>query len=106
VFEFIDSDLSGDISFGEFEKFINSGESERRFPVEGDETKTSVVKERKILPPKPPAVMLHHKGGFGSHEFYAEKEKEKRQEKLKECKELLKKKARAFSYTTSGQDWR
>mmetsp|Transcript_14358 Transcript_14358/g.29546 ORF Transcript_14358/g.29546 Transcript_14358/m.29546 type:complete len:1082 (+) Transcript_14358:121-3366(+) len=106
VFDFIDADLSGDISFEEFERFIHTGESERRFPVEGDDTKTSVVnKAERKLPSYVSNVAVNRTGGFGSHEFYKEKEEEKRQERLKECKELLKKKARAYSYTTTGQDW-
>ena len=55
--------------------------------MEGDETKTSVVKkaERK-LPPHVSNVAVNRTGDFGSHEFYKEKEEEKRQKRLKECK--------------------
>jgi Ca2+-binding EF-hand superfamily protein len=75
--------------------------------VVGDETTTSVVKRGERKPPPPPTtnIVVNRPGGFGSHEFYAAKEEEKRQLRLNECKELLKKKARAYSYTAQGQDW-
>ena len=55
--------------------------------MEGDDTKTSVVnKAERKLPSYVSNVAVNRTGGFGSHEFYKEKEEEKRQERLKECK--------------------
>ena len=111
IFDFIDDDMSGEISAQEFAMFLHSGESERRFPVCGDDTQhlTASREKRGRMPGAMTAfertANTSERVTFGAHEFKASIEDAERKDRLKEAKALLKKKARAYSYTFAGQDW-
>ncbi|GMH62845.1 hypothetical protein TrST_g12887 [Triparma strigata] len=102
VFDFIDDDLNKTISAVEFSRFLHSGETERRFPVQGDDT---------LLLTSEMSGDIHRSherqkvGGMGAHHVVAAKEDKARREHVKGVVEKIRKRARAYCYSTHGQDF-
>ncbi|GMI12707.1 hypothetical protein TrLO_g15691 [Triparma laevis f. longispina] len=103
VFNFIDDDMSQTISAVEFGRFLHSGESERRFPVVGDDT---VYLTETVLKMDIHASHERQKvGRMSAHHVVAAQEDAQRKLHVKTVVEKIRKRARAYCYSISGQDF-
>jgi len=68
-FDFIDDDMSGDVSSTEFVRFLHHGVGDRRFPVRGDET---VLESKDFQAKEETGHTKLTKSGLESHKWFAE----------------------------------